>query len=83
MFEKITVYALKSSIDGRIYVGFTKDIEKRLKEHNSGKTKSTKGYRPWSLLYTEELIGTREEAREKEKYFKSGIGKEKLRNLVP
>jgi putative endonuclease len=62
MSEKFIIYALKSSIDSRIYVGFTRDVEKRLKEHNSGKTKSTKGYRPWSILFTEELNGTREEA---------------------
>ena len=41
-----TVYAIKSELDGRIYVGFTDCIERRLKEHNSGKTKSTKGYKP-------------------------------------
>jgi putative endonuclease len=83
MKEKFYIYALISSIDSRIYVGFTKDIEKRLMEHNSGNTISTKGYRPWSLLFVEELIGTREDARKKEKYYKSGIGKEKLKKMVP
>jgi len=82
MSETFTIYALKSLIDDRIYVGFTTDVEKRLKEHNSGKTKSTKGYRPWFLLFTEELTGTFDDARKREKYYKSGIGKEKLKNLV-
>ena len=67
-------------MDSRIYVGFTKDLAKRLAEHNSGKTKSTKGYRPWVILYSE-AVETREEARKKEKYYKSGIGKEKLKSL--
>lgn len=74
------VYAIKSKVDSRIYVGFTKDVSKRLIEHNSGKTRSTKGYRPWVLIFTE-AVETREEARKKEKYYKSGIGKEKLKSL--
>ncbi|MDO8929153.1 MAG: GIY-YIG nuclease family protein [Bacteroidota bacterium] len=79
---KYTVYALHSQFDGRIYVGFSSNVEKRLKEHNSGKTKSTKGFRPWVIIFTEEYTN-RIEAREKEKYYKTGIGKEKLRKLVP
>ena len=77
---KYFVYALKSSIDGRIYVGFTQDVEKRLMEHNAGKTKSTKGYRPWMLIFQIECSG-RLEARKLEKYYKSGVGKEKLKQL--
>ena len=76
------VYAIKSKIDGRLYVGFSKDVEKRVKEHNSGTTRSTKGYRPWGLVFTQEC-NTRTEARKLEKYYKSGIGKEKLKSLVP
>ena len=74
------VYAIKSNVDSRIYVGFTKDVAKRLIEHNSGKTRSTKGYRPWVLIFTE-ASESREEARKREKYYKSGIGKEKLKYL--
>jgi len=80
MTESYTVYALKSLRDGRIYVGFTRDVEKRLREHNSGKTKSTKGFRPWIIIYTE-IAETRQNAREKEIYLKSGIGKEFLKSL--
>ena len=47
------VYILESEIDGRLYKGQTRDIDKRIKEHNSGKTKSTKGYKPWKLVYFE------------------------------
>jgi putative endonuclease len=74
------VYAIKSDVDGRIYVGFSLDVEKRLKQHNAGKTTSTKGYRPWKLIYTEEVAG-RIAARAKEKYYKSGIGKDFLKSL--
>lgn len=76
------VYAIKSKADGRIYVGFSENVQKRLKEHNSGKTKSTKGFRPWELIFTQECK-TRIKARELEKYYKSGIGKEILKEMVP
>ncbi|HNV51870.1 MAG TPA: GIY-YIG nuclease family protein [Tenuifilaceae bacterium] len=76
-----TVYAIRSKVDDRIYVGFTHDVQKRLLEHNRGETKSTKGYRPWVLVYTEE-VDSREEARNLEKYYKSGSGKEKLKRFL-
>ncbi|PKP31852.1 MAG: endonuclease [Bacteroidetes bacterium HGW-Bacteroidetes-16] len=74
------VYAIVSEVDQRIYVGFTTDVEKRLKEHYSGKTTSTKGPRPWNILVVEEVT-SREEARKREKYLKSGIGKEYLKKV--
>jgi len=58
------------------------DIEVRLKEHNAGKTRSTKGFIPWKLIY-KEGVSTRLEARKREIYLKSGIGKEFLKSLVP
>ena len=75
------VYAIQSEKDKRIYVGMCKNIEVRLREHNSGKTKSTKGYIPWRLIYSERLE-SRVEARKREIYLKSGIGKEFLRSLA-
>jgi putative endonuclease len=76
-----TVYAVKSLNKNYIYVGLTNDIERRLNEHNSGNNKTTKPYRPFVLIYSEEL-NTRIEARKREKYLKSGIGKEFLKKLV-
>jgi putative endonuclease len=81
MAYKFFVYALVSDKDRRIYVGFSSNLEKRIIEHNSGKTKSTKGYLPWKLLYFEE-VSNRALARQKEKYYKSGIGKEFLKSLL-
>ena len=63
------VYVLQSKKDGRLYKGYTIDINVRLQEHNSGKTKSTKGYRSWELVYFENFE-TKEEALTREKYFK-------------
>jgi len=79
--EIYTVYALQSYVDGRIYVGFSSDVVKRLMQHNSGKTKSTKGFIPWTLIYSIQVEG-RENARKKEVHLKSGIGKEFLKSLV-
>jgi len=75
-----TVYAIKSLIDSRIYVGLTENLERRLEEHNQGRTRSTKGYRPWKLIYKEE-VETRISARKLEKYYKSGCGKEILKKI--
>jgi putative endonuclease len=74
------VYAIKSLIDKRIYVGMTENLERRLNEHNQGRTKSTKGFRPWSLIFSEEAE-TRNTARKLEKYYKSGCGKEVLKGM--
>ncbi len=57
----------------------TVNVERRVKEHNSGKTKSTKGYRPWILFFYEEFED-RIQARKREKYLKSGIGKEFIKD---
>lgn len=69
------VYVLKSEQHYRFYVGMSQDVERRLAEHNSGKTKSTKGYRPWKLFFYE-AFPDRQAARAREKYLKSGYGKQ-------
>jgi len=56
------------------------DPEMRLMQHNAGYVKSTKGYRPWKIIYTESF-STLVEARNREVYFKSGIGREFLDKL--
>jgi putative endonuclease len=71
------LYVLTSVTHIRRYTGITNNLERRLKEHNSGKTKSTKGYRPWILVYAEEFE-TEEAAHKRELYLKSGIGREFL-----
>lgn len=58
----------------------TSNIEERIERHNRGYEKTTRAYRPFELIYTEDQA-TREEAREREKYFKSGVGKEFLKKL--
>ena len=72
------MYAISSLDRNYIYVGLTNNLERRLYEHNAGRNKTTKPYLPFTLLHFEECA-TRLEAREKEKYYKSGVGKENLR----
>ncbi|PIS15675.1 GIY-YIG nuclease superfamily protein [Candidatus Roizmanbacteria bacterium CG09_land_8_20_14_0_10_41_9] len=47
------VYILESLRNGKYYVGCTDNIQRRLKEHNSGKNKYTKTGLPWELIYKE------------------------------
>jgi putative endonuclease len=63
------------------YAGLTENIERRLNEHQPGKNRTTKAYRPFKLIYLESF-STRLAARAKEKYLKSGVGKEFLRKLI-
>jgi putative endonuclease len=66
--------------DSKSYVGITDDVYRRLREHNSGKHSYTKRYMPWDLIYTEELTSI-EEARKREKYYKSTTGRRALKRL--
>lgn len=79
--KKFFAYVLKSEMDGRLYKGSSDNIGRRVKEHNAGKMKSTKGFRPWKLAYIEEF-DTFKEARDREKYFKTGSGREFIKYKI-
>jgi putative endonuclease len=68
------VYVLKSESTGTSYIGHTSNLEKRLTEHNNGKSLSTRSKKPWKLIYKEEYP-TRSEAASRERYFKSVKGR--------
>lgn len=72
--ETYYVYVLRSIEFERNYVGFFTNVQKRLKQHNSGRNRSTKPYRPWKLLFSE-VYRSKEEALEREKFLKSGQGR--------
>jgi putative endonuclease len=80
--EEWFVYALRSIRDDNLYIGISRNPEKRVSSHNKGKTESTRNRRPFILVY-EESCGSLAEAREKEKYYKSGVGREHLKKLIP
>ncbi len=75
-----SVYAIKSLEKKYIYVGLTSNVKKRINQHNKGKERTTKPYLPFKVIY-QETFKTRIEARKKEKYLKSGIGKEYLKSI--
>jgi len=74
------VYILQNSRRNR-YIGLTKDLRKRILRHNSGKNKSTKYGIPWKLIYCEISLN-KEDARAREKYLKSGMGRRYLKNRL-
>ena len=69
-----TVYAIESVTVKRIYIGYTKDIDERLKYHNSGYVKSTAQDRPWKLVALEKIEG-QNNARWLERSLKKSKGK--------
>ena len=74
-------YVIYSSKFDRFYKGHCEDMEIRLKEHNSGKTRSIKAFIPWKLVYFEKFA-TREEAIKREQYFKSAAGRRFLKTKI-
>ncbi|TXD81142.1 GIY-YIG nuclease family protein [Subsaximicrobium wynnwilliamsii] len=75
------IYAISSAHRNYIYVGMTESLEERFERHQSGRERTTKAYRPFKLIFSEALDVERKVAKKREKYWKSGIGKEKLRQL--
>ncbi len=80
-YTMFTVYAIKSKSKDWIYVGLTSNFEKRFKQHNLGQVKSSKAYLPFVVIYTETL-DNRADARIREKYYKHGQGKDKLKKMM-
>ncbi|MBI5371482.1 MAG: GIY-YIG nuclease family protein [Sphingobacteriales bacterium] len=75
------VYILYSNGTGKTYTGSTDHVGKRLLEHNAGKTRSTIGGIPWKVWHVFEYASL-EEARKMEKYYKTGAGRKKLRQVL-
>ena len=67
-------YILESLQDGKRYAGRTSDLRKRLKEHNSGKSFSTRPRLPFKLIYCEVCLN-KEDAERREHFFKQTKGR--------
>ncbi len=72
------VYVISSIQRKYLYVGLTNNIERRFRQHQGGKERTTASYRPFKIIFTEKF-STRIDARRREKYLKSGVGKEWLK----
>jgi len=75
------VYVLLSLKDNKFYIGLTRDLKRRLKEHNSGKNTSTKSRLPLELIYYEAHL-PKTDAERRERYFKTSKGKSTLKQML-
>jgi len=74
-------YVLLSKRDANFYVGYADDLTARLKQHKSGKVKSTKYRLPVILVYYEGCVN-KFDAIKRERYLKSGMGKRHIKNRL-
>ena len=74
-------YVLKSEVADTLYKGYTHNLEKRVGQHNNGLVNFTSKYKPWRLVYFE-VFATKTEAILRERFFKSGKGREWLKNKL-
>ena len=74
------VYVLRSEKTGRRYVGSCENLSDRLRRHNAGESKATQHGVPWVLLHVE-AFETRSHAVHKERFFKTGRGRDELDRL--
>ena len=75
------VYILKSLKDGRHYTGYTKDLERRLNDHNRGKSRSVQKRGPFELVY-KETFNSKEEAVDRERQIKNYKGGNAFKRLI-
>ncbi len=75
------VYAIRSEKRPYIYVGISDEPKRRIEQHSKGYNRTTKPYAPFKILAIESFAD-RVEARKREKYLKSGAGKEYLKTLI-
>lgn len=74
-------YVLKSKKDGLLYIGHTKNLKERFKDHNKGLVESTKLRRPFLLVYYEACLDEHK-AIKRERYFKTGFGRRYLKTRI-
>lgn len=75
------VYVIRSEKDDKHYTGYTTDLRKRFRQHNSGECIPTKNRGPFKLIYYE-ACWHKYDAVAREKYLKSGMGKRYLKNRL-
>ena len=74
------IYILKSLKNNKYYIGYSSDINRRLVEHNNGKSKYSKLYRPWVIYYFERFE-TEKEAMSRERQIKSWKSRKMIEKL--
>lgn len=75
------VYVPLSLKDGKLYIGLTTNLKKRLQAHARGDVKSTKKRRYLKLIHYEYFIN-KQDAEAREKFLKSGYGHKQLKQIL-
>ncbi|MFD2562000.1 GIY-YIG nuclease family protein [Aquimarina rubra] len=80
--KEFVVYILYSEKYDKSYTGYTSDLISRFKSHNKlAKKGFTIRYRPWKVAYLE-FLETKKEAIIREKFLKSGKGREWVKDKL-
>ncbi len=80
--EEFVVYILYSEKFNKNYTGYTSNLIERFKSHNILETKGyTLKFRPWKVIHVE-FFNSKSEAMKREKYLKTGIGREFIKKLI-
>jgi len=72
------IYCLESKKYDELYFGYTKDLKRRIQEHNQKLNFSTKRYAPWKLIYYEACLNEKD-AKRREKYLKTNQGRRMMK----
>jgi putative endonuclease len=77
LYKMAYVYILESSESGRYYIGSCKDLEKRLKRHNTGQVLATRKFRPYQIVFNKEYTNDRDA-----RFFEAKLKKLKRRDYI-
>lgn len=75
------VYLLQSLKNKSLYIGYTKDLRKRLEQHNSGLSEYTSKYMPWEVIHYE-AYRDEEDVKRREKYLKTNQGSRLFKRML-
>lgn len=75
------VYILLNEAKTRTYSDVTDNVDKRLAEHNAGRVKSSRPYRPYKIIHIESFEKL-SDAQQKEKFYKSTTGRRRLKEML-
>lgn len=75
------VYVLLSEKDKFLYIGYSADLETRIRRHHSGESKSTASRRPLQLIFCEFYL-FKSDALKREQYFKTTASKKALKFML-
>ena len=75
------VYLIQSEVDASFYIGYTSNLELRIKQHNNGESIYSRRKKPWKLVYSEELVN-KTSALKREKFLKKQKNKDFYYQLI-